>query len=728
MQNTSTTYQTLLAGTHRKEVRLIINDNLIFGEGEIFSMSVDGALFGANTLSFGGCVSREIRVKFLPGSAAIPRMAKLQPQVRLTNGTTTSEWIPKGTFYIDTREYDRETGTLTLTGYDAMLKAEATYIAEGYVGTWPRPMDDVATEICGLLGLTMDSRTDLEEWDVQLPTGYSMREVLGGIAAAHAGNWIITDEGKLRLIRAADMISSAVSVVGRNASTYKDDEAFQPITHVTVDVGGEFVVESAAATDNGRLLRVSCPWGTQAIADDILSSLNGFVYQPYEASGALLDPAVEIGDRVTINGINGLLAVQTLTFNSLCLSDMSAPGEDEIDHEYPYEAVGTREVKRKLSGIEATLYIGPDSIVAKVEDLEEGAIDSVVVEYAVGTSSTTAPTTGWSTSSPQWQEGKYIWQRTVTTYADSTVENPHVVTSSPVCIQGAMGEDGVGISQIVPEYYLSTSASTPTGGSWSTTPPAWQSGRYIWTRSHIYWDNNTNTTTTPVLDNATNGLGQKYSELKQTVDGFELTVTNGSTTSTIKLMSGSTVISSQTISFSGLVSFAALGSPQSQTFIDGANIKTGTISADMINVNDLKVKTIWNYDGDMLIQTSAAEKGVLTIGYTRDSWAEADNSTAAYREISVYASRFRFLSPYVTNKFNLCIDFQHGEIFPYSLTSAFGAWSIGNSYNPFDVVYAMRYYLGYEDYWGDFHFGYLNMLPGGGLDYVDENGTAHAIV
>ena len=327
MQNTSTTYQTLLAGTHRKEVRLIINDNLIFGEGEIFSMSVDGALFGANTLSFGGCVSREIRVKFLPGSATIPRMAKLQPQIRLTDGTTTSEWIPKGTFYIDTREYDRETGTLTLTGYDAMLKAEATYIAEGYVGTWPRPMDDVATEICGLLGLTMDSRTDLEEWDVQLPTGYSMREVLGGIAAAHAGNWIITDEGKLRLIRAADMISSAVSVVGRNASTYKDDEAFQPITHVTVDVGGEFVVESAAATDNGRLLRVSCPWGTQAIADDILSSLNGFVYQPYEASGALLDPAVEIGDRVTINGINGLLAVQTLTFNSLCLSDMSAPGE-----------------------------------------------------------------------------------------------------------------------------------------------------------------------------------------------------------------------------------------------------------------------------------------------------------------------------------------------------------------------------------------------------------------
>ena len=428
---------------------------------------------------------------------------------------------------------------------------------------------------------------------------------------------------------------------------------------------------------------------------------------------------------MTINDINGLLAVQTLTFNSLCFSDMSAPGEDEIDHEYPYEAVGTREVKRKLSGIEATLYIGPDSIVAKVEDLEEGTIDSVVVEYAVGTSSTTAPTTGWSTSSPQWQEGKYIWQRTVTTYADSTPENPHVVTSSPVCIQGAMGEDGVGISRIVPEYYLSTSASTPTGGSWSTTPPAWQSGRYIWTRSHIYWDNNTDTTTTPVLDNATNGLGQKYSELKQTVDGFELTVTNGSTTSTIKLMSGSTVISSQTISFSGLVSFSALGSPQSQTFIDGANIKTGTISADMIDVSDLKVNTIWNRENvpDALIQTSSSDRGALTIGLTRDSYTEQDSSMAYYRELSIYGSRIRFLSPYQTRLYNLCIDLHAGQLYPYSEASRYGFWSLGRNSNPFDRVYANNYYIAAGS-----SFGYLRAAAGGVLDSVDENGYAHVIV
>lgn len=189
-------------------------------------------------------------------------------------------------------------------------------------------------------------------------------------------------------------------------------------------------------------------------------------------------------------------------------------------------------------------------------------------------------------------------------------------------------------------------------------------------------------------------------------------------------------IKANKINFTGFTTFlrpSDVGQYGSTT-IDGGRITTGTISADRIDVSDIKVKAIWNFDGDMLIQTSATERGVLTIGLTRDTFAEGDNAVAAYREISTYASRFRFLSPYVTNKFNLCIDLHDGLIYPYSLTSAFGAWRVGTATNPFDRFYGMRYYLGFEDSWGDFHFGYLQAVPGGGLDYVDENGTGHTIV
>lgn len=54
-----------------------------------------------------------------------------------------------------------------------------------------------------------------------------------------------------------------------------------------------------------------------------------------------------------------------------------------------------------------------------------------------------------------------------------------------------VGTDGVGIDQIVEEYYLSTSRITPQGGSWSAIRPEWESGKYYWTRSHIYYSDGT---------------------------------------------------------------------------------------------------------------------------------------------------------------------------------------------------------------------------------------------
>lgn len=76
------------------------------------------------------------------------------------------------------------------------------------------------------------------------------------------------------------------------------------------------------------------------------------------------------------------------------------------------------------------------------------------------------------------------------------------------------------------------------------------------------------------------------STLTQTVNGFSLSVSNGTSSSTIKLMSGNTVISSKRISFSGMVTFSDL-STKGSTTINGSNITTGTINA--CNVNGVNV-------------------------------------------------------------------------------------------------------------------------------------------
>lgn len=101
-------------------------------------------------------------------------------------------------------------------------------------------------------------------------------------------------------------------------------------------------------------------------------------------------------------------------------------------------------VSQKLEGYstkeetEAAIKVLSDSITSEVKGVKEIAISNVDVQYALSTSETTAPTSGWSTTAPAWQNGKYMWQKTVTTLADGTVNE-----SAATCISGAKGQDGL---------------------------------------------------------------------------------------------------------------------------------------------------------------------------------------------------------------------------------------------------------------------------------------------
>ncbi len=141
-------------------------------------------------------------------------------------------------------------------------------------------------------------------------------------------------------------------------------------------------------------------------------------------------------------------------------------------------------------------------------------IKSVVEQYYKSTSNTTQTGGSWTTTYPGWENGKYIWTRSVITYTDNTS-----TTTTPICVtgsqgstgakgdkgeQGSTGPQGVSVTTIKDQWYKSTSNTTQTGGSWSDTQPSWESGKYIWTRSHITFSNGNTTTTNPVLADAIN--------------------------------------------------------------------------------------------------------------------------------------------------------------------------------------------------------------------------------
>ena len=165
------------------------------------------------------------------------------------------------------------------------------------------------------------------------------------------------------------------------------------------------------------------------------------------------------------------------------------------------------------------------------------SITSVDVMYYQSTSSTSLAGGTWVTTAPSWVDGRFFWEKTVVTYSNGTTDE-----STPVCISGQKGatgatgatgsagrdgvdgKDGVGVSSIAEQYYLSTSATSQAGGSWSGTVPTWVDGRYMWTRSVITYTNGTSSTTNPkCVTGAKGSTGSAGSPGSNGKDGISIT-------------------------------------------------------------------------------------------------------------------------------------------------------------------------------------------------------------
>ena len=175
-------------------------------------------------------------------------------------------------------------------------------------------------------------------------------------------------------------------------------------------------------------------------------------------------------------------------------------------------------------------------------------VAAMSVEYYKSTSATELKGGTWQSGTVTATQGYYIWSRTKTVAQDGTV-----TYSQSACITGNTGATGAkgdtgaagekgdtgaagkGVKSIVPQYYLSTSKTSQTGGSWSATQPAWQPDHYLWTRSYITWSDNTTSTTTPILAQALNDANEKGYNNSQELETVKKTVTKqGSSLTTME--------------------------------------------------------------------------------------------------------------------------------------------------------------------------------------------------
>lgn len=143
--------------------------------------------------------------------------------------------------------------------------------------------------------------------------------------------------------------------------------------YVGTDDDGNPIVYQAGDPDGGQVLEIRNPLcQSQQMAEDILERILGYQYQPLTAKGALLDPAAEMGDAVTVNGVYSGIYVRATRFGRLMSADISAPTDEEIEHEFAVETASDRQYTRFVQQTKATLSITATEIRAEMMTKEGG--------------------------------------------------------------------------------------------------------------------------------------------------------------------------------------------------------------------------------------------------------------------------------------------------------------------------------------------------------------------
>ena len=365
--------------------------------------------------------------------------------------------------------------------------------------------------------------------------------------------------------------------IGKKMSDLDVGEKSTKISRVNILVDDEH--QYTAGDDSGRTLEKTVPWGSQEMANSILAAIKNYEYQPFAGTEAIVDPAAEIGDAVTVGGVYSVLVQKDISNGKLTTMDISAPSTDEIEDEYPYQSRQLRQQQREVAQTRSMITKSADAITQLVEAVD-GRVTEVVTDVTGIHTSITA------------LDGR-------TTNVETTIDG---ITVS--------GEDGTTYIKPGAIQADSITGSMIKGGT--ITADDIQAGSI--TASCLSF---------AVYDQAQTNA-QITSQIAALKNGLELTVENNKTgtAATLRLMDGSIELDSANINLTGLVTVEALQTSGGGVTINGDNITAGTIKGEYIDGKNLNIaeKFVVDSYGNITIKNCSItlQDSSITSGMLKD--------------------------------------------------------------------------------------------------------------
>ena len=389
MQNVTALWNTLFNADHKTEYRYDINGVSYYAEDRKGDPIINKPLIDKPAI--GRVCTGSTQITVYP-KADIPKAALVNAYCRLVSpdGNTVSEWIPQGKYYVSGRS---GTSPLKLECKDYMIRAGVTYQDKTAFEEWPQYMDDVLEEICTIMDVELDNRTEINAgYTIDYPNEDTLvSEILAKIAIANGGNWIMTEAGKLRLIRLATPGTPA-QTLGKTHTGFTSTGKTQSISKVilTDNTNNQFI----AGDDTGITIQANSDAATQIMANNLCgvgdyalangeivlsnavmsqgelrlttgsiengcmtfvqsSILYGVSYEPYSVTGAFLNPAIELGDTLSITAKNDSVHIVVVESMKITCSigftvALQAGIDGETEDEYPYITLRQLSINRSV--------------------------------------------------------------------------------------------------------------------------------------------------------------------------------------------------------------------------------------------------------------------------------------------------------------------------------------------------------------------------------------------
>lgn len=237
----------------------------------------------------------------------------------------------------------------------------------------------------------------------------------------------------------------------RNITNFRNTGKSQPIS------GIELVIDEKnmyfAGNDDGYVMTIDCPYGTQEMANDLLAKAKGFEYQGFTAEQVILPPEAELGDGVTVAGIYGMVARRSFKFTPGMTSNIEAPRELEVQHEYKYSSPQQRKTERQIAAARSTFTKTAEEIMLKVEGIDgkytevKTTLDGLTVTDPSGT--TKIKGSSIETSTLKVSSANITGTLTIGQLPDSVAETGDIPTMTSQLINNSGYQNASGVVSIV---------------------------------------------------------------------------------------------------------------------------------------------------------------------------------------------------------------------------------------------------------------------------------------